>query len=128
MFEISVKGSFSAAHWLRGYKGKCEELHGHNWDVEVTVSADQLDPTGMVMDFSELKQYLKTVLDTIDHKCLNEVEYFRNVTPTSENIAKYIYERLVEKICVKEVKISKISIWETPTNCAIYKRDETKNS
>lgn len=127
MFEILVKGSFSAAHWLRGYKGKCEGLHGHNWEVEITISAERINSTGMVMDFSEAKRYLKEVLDSMDHRCLNDMGYFRDVNPTSENIARYIYDRLVEKVSTEGVKISRVTVWETSTNCAVYKTDETEN-
>ena len=90
MFEVMVLGEFSSAHNLRGYKGKCEDLHGHNWKVELIAQNNALDATGMVVDFRELKAKLNNVLEELDHKYLNDIDYFKKVNPTSENIAKYI--------------------------------------
>ena len=94
MYSIKVEAYFSSAHNLRGYKGKCESLHGHNWKVEVTASSKSLDKIGMVLDFTFLKAKLSKILERLDHKYLNKIAYFRKVNPTSENIAKYIYDCL----------------------------------
>jgi 6-pyruvoyltetrahydropterin/6-carboxytetrahydropterin synthase len=116
MYTIKVESDFSAAHNLRGYKGKCEELHGHNWKVETSVLKDKLDKTGMVLDFKYLKTKLKQVLDSLDHKYLNDVPYFKKVNPTSENIAKYIYDRLK----CQGLKVNSVTVWESENSQATY--------
>jgi len=116
MYSIKVESSFSAAHNLRGYRGKCEELHGHNWKVEVVVSRDKLDKAGMLLDFKNLKIKLNKVLANLDHKYFNNIPYFKKVNPTSENIAKYIYDRL--KAQVSSVK--SVVVWENDTSSATY--------
>jgi len=116
MFVIKITDSFSGAHNLRGYEGKCENLHGHNWKVELEVSSKELDETGMVVDFKDVKKYLSEVLSEFDHKYLNDISFFIDNNPTSENIAKYIYDSLS-----KAVKgLSKVSVWETDTSQASY--------
>lgn len=114
MFEIRVSAEFSAAHSLRGYKGKCEDLHGHNWKVEVAATAGALNKIGMVADFKELKEKLNKILEGLDHKHLNNIAAFKKTNPTSENLAKYIFERLEVKRA--PYKIEKITVWES-TNC-----------
>lgn len=125
MYEIRVISGFSSAHKLRGYKGKCEDLHGHNWKVEVYILSENLDKIGMVVDFKELKLVLSKVLNKLDHKYLNELPYFsasggKKVNPTSENMAKYIFEQLQSKI--KKVKISKVTVWESDTSAASFSK------
>ncbi|MEM4368369.1 MAG: 6-carboxytetrahydropterin synthase QueD, partial [Candidatus Anstonellales archaeon] len=94
-YEIYVESQFSSAHYLRMYKGKCENLHGHNWKVGVYIGAQKLNSIGMVLDFKDLKKILKKVLDKLDHKLLNkEVNFFKTNQPTAENIARYIYENI----------------------------------
>jgi len=116
MFKIKVEAEFSSAHNLRGYKGKCEELHGHNWKVELAVVKDKLDKTGMVLDFKYLKAKLNSILDRLDHKYLNRIPYFKKVNPTSENIAKYIYDSLRQQVpCVDSV-----TVWESDNSCTTY--------
>jgi 6-pyruvoyltetrahydropterin/6-carboxytetrahydropterin synthase len=116
MYSIKIEANFSAAHNLRGYKGKCEDLHGHNWKVEAAVLKDKLDKTGMVLDFKCLKTKLEKVLDSLDHKYLNDDPYFKKVNPTSENIAKYIYDRLK----AGGLKVKSITVWETENSAATY--------
>jgi len=116
MYSIKIESYFSSAHYLRGYRGKCEELHGHNWKVEVELEAKKLDKTGMVLDFKDLKRELNQVLEKLDHKCLNNVAYFRKVNPTSENIAQYIYNSLNSK--VRGLKL--VTVWENENSCATY--------
>ena len=116
MYEIEVFRSFSAAHRLRGYKGKCENIHGHNWKVGVAVSSDKLNEIGIVIDFKEVKKKLKDVLNELDHKDLNSLKYFKKVNPTSENLAKLIYKKLKKK----GLPVSSISVWETDDSRATY--------
>jgi 6-pyruvoyltetrahydropterin/6-carboxytetrahydropterin synthase len=121
MYKIKIVTSFSAAHSLRNYKGKCESLHGHNWKVEVVVSSDQLNPPGMVMDFSELKKITGDVLENLDHKYLNDLEYFKTNNPSSEEIAKYLFISLEPQILKKKCRLEEIRVWETENSCAIYR-------
>jgi len=117
MYNVKVESSFSSAHNLRHYKGKCEELHGHNWRVELTATHDKLDKAGMALDFKYLKMKLNGVLEKLDHKYLNSIPYFRKVNPTSENIAKYIYDR-VKKSGI--IRIKSVTVWENTTSSATY--------
>jgi 6-pyruvoyltetrahydropterin/6-carboxytetrahydropterin synthase len=116
MYEVVVKSDFSSAHKLRGYKGKCENLHGHNWIVEAAVSSKTLNKSGLLVDFRILKNHLKDILDGIDHKNLNELPYFMKTNPTSENIAKYIYDKLKKD----GVAPQRVSVWESDSSCATY--------
>ena len=116
MFTLKVEATFSSAHNLRGYKGKCEALHGHNWKVAVRVSSDVLDKTGMVMDFTEIKKRLSAVVEKLDHAYLNDIPYFKKVNPTSENISKYIYDRLSSGL----PGLESVTVWENSTSCATY--------
>ena len=118
MFEIRIESSFSSAHRLRGYKGKCEALHGHNWKVEVFVQSAGLDKIGIVVDFHVIKRLLGSVLKKLDHIFLNDVAYFKKVNPTSENIAKYIFDQLQAKD--KKLELTKVTVWESDTSYASY--------
>jgi len=122
MFEISVKSSFSGAHRLKGYKGKCESLHGHNWDVEAFIGTKKLDTGGLSMDFKDLKKKLNEVLDTLDHRDLNGIVFFKKENPSAENIAKYIYEHLEKalKDIPQKVSLKRVSVWETKDSRATY--------
>jgi len=116
MFDISVREDFSSAHNLRGYKGKCESLHGHNWQVEVVVSSKKLDKTGMVMDFKKLKEIVYSAIKDLDHKYLNDIPYFKKVNPTSENIAQFIYSSLKNSL----PSLLSVTVWENDSSCATY--------
>jgi len=118
MFEIKVESDFSSAHRLREYKGKCEELHGHNWKVEVFMESEKLDKSGMVTDFKKIKKLLNEVLKKLDHTFLNDIPYFKKVNPTSENIAKYIFDKLQVKD--KKLKLKKVTVWESDTSAASF--------
>lgn len=119
MFELKIRDNFSAAHNLRNYKGKCEHLHGHNYIVTVTFYSKKLDKNGLVIDFAVLKEKLKKVLDTIDHKYLNkDIDFFTKNNPSAENIAKYIFKLLKKEI--KYPKLKDISVYETENSVAIY--------
>ena len=111
MFELKAQLYFSAAHHLLNYDGECENQHGHNWLVEAYVKGEALDKSNILVDYKVLKRELKTVLDLLDHKDINELPYFKNESPSSEIIAMFIYNKLKEKI----VQVSKVSVWETAT-------------
>ena len=115
MYEIMIEDYFSSAHNLREYQGNCEKLHGHNWKVQVFVKGEKLDKLGILVDFRELKKEVKNILQKLDHIYLNELPFFKNINPTTENIAKFIFDILKEKI-----NISKISVWESENCCATY--------
>ena len=117
MYEIKVIDEFCGAHNLRNYKGKCESLHGHNWTIETILYSKKLNDTGMIIDFKELKEKLKEVSSELDHAYLNDLPYFKKNNPTSENIAKFIHDKLSEKIKDKRIKVS---IWETSNSCASF--------
>jgi 6-pyruvoyltetrahydropterin/6-carboxytetrahydropterin synthase len=116
MYAIKVHSYFSSAHNLRGYKGKCERLHGHNWKVEVIVVKPLLDKTGMVMDFKTVKQALAGVLERLDHQYLNRIAYFKKANPTSENLAGYIYGKLKTRI----PSIYSVTVWESQNSAATF--------
>lgn len=120
MFEVSVKSSFSGAHRLRGYRGKCEEFHGHNWDVEACVGAKRLNDIGLALDFKLLKQRLNDVLAKFDHSDLNKLTFFKKANPSAENIAKYIYINLKKSLKIKGIKLTCVRVWETRDSCATY--------
>ncbi len=125
MYEIVVEEMFSAAHNLRGYKGKCENIHGHNWKVEVAVRGNNLDNKGFLIDFTILKSIVKRVLKVLDHKNLNDIDFFQKINPTSENIAFYIHSKI--KRCLKKypVEIQRITVWENNYQFATYSEDGT---
>ena len=120
MYQASIQTQFSAAHFLRNYKGKCENLHGHNWKVEVTVSSETLDDTGMAIDFTILKQKTTTIIEHLDHSHLNEIPHFIKINPSSENIAAYIFNLLKEELKDTPVLLTKVSVWESDTSRASY--------
>jgi len=120
MYEVMVEGSFSAAHNLRGYKKKCEELHGHNWKVRVGIQSEKLDGIGMLIDFREVRDYLERILEKLDHKYLNEISHFKMTNPTSENIARFIYQELKNQLKGSHYRVSKVTVWESDTTSATY--------
>jgi len=120
MYELSVESQFSAAHQLRGYKGKCENLHGHNWRVQVSVSAEKLNEIGLAIDFHELKDIVNEVMSILDHTNLNNTFPFTEINPSSENIAKWIYESIKKKLTNDYVKLSAVTVWEAETASATY--------
>ena len=121
MYELTVKGHFDSAHALRGYPGECRNLHGHTWDVEVTVQGEQLDDIEIVYDFKRLKADLATVLDEYDHAYLNEVPPFDSLSPTAENLARVVYDRLF-KVVGDEVTVKEVAVWESPIAKIVYRR------
>ena len=123
MFELTVETYFSAAHQLRGYKGRCEKLHGHNYKVQVRVIAERLDEIGIVVDFCEIKKLMDEIITPLDHSFLNEIFPFTEKNPSSENIAKWIYDSLREKIDDDNVHLSAVTVWESETTSATYYED-----
>ncbi|OGQ54916.1 MAG: 6-carboxytetrahydropterin synthase QueD [Deltaproteobacteria bacterium RIFCSPLOWO2_02_FULL_53_8] len=120
MYELTIDATFSSAHNLREYEGACENLHGHNWRVEVSVSASKLDALGMVIDFKKLKTETKAVLDNLDHTYLNVVPPFDRINPTAENISQHIYRCLSAVLNNSVVKVSKVQVWESANSSATY--------
>ncbi len=116
MFEVKIETSFSAAHHLLNYKGNCENQHGHNWKVEVYVRGCELDKSNILVDFKVLKKTVNEIIDYLDHKDINELAEFREVSPSSEIISKFIYQKAKEKI----PGVSRVNVWETPTSRASY--------
>ncbi len=122
MFVIKVLSHFSGAHRLRTLHGKCEELHGHNWKVEVSVAARQLNREGIVIDFQVLKQKVEEVLQTLDHTFLNDLPYFSKREPSSENIARYIFDRLKGEFKGHTATLKEVTAWESESSSATYCR------
>lgn len=120
MYELTVKSHFDAAHALRGYPGECRKLHGHTWDVEVTVAGTELDEIGIVYDFKALKTDLNAVLEDYDHGYLNDVAPFDLLTPTAENLARVIYERLADTVDSR-VRVLEVAVWESPIAKLTYR-------
>ena len=118
MFELTVQGNIASAHFLKGYDGPCKDLHGHTWKVEVVIVSDKLDTIGMVADFAVMKKSLKGFLMALDHVCLNDLPYFKDKNPTTENIAQYIYRNFGKTIA--PLKIKHVQLWESETASVVY--------
>ena len=123
MYQVSVEQHFDAAHFLRGYQGKCEALHGHRFRVVVRIKASRVDDTGIAYDFTELKQHLGDILSRFDHTCLNDVPPFDKINPSSENIAATIYDELRPGLAEAPVSISCVEVWESPQSGVAYSPD-----
>jgi len=122
MFEVSVEQSFASGHALRNYHGKCENVHGHNYKVRITVQGEQLDSTGLLVDFAEVKRLMGDVIDYLDHRFINDLAPFDVVNPSAENIAKYFYDRVSGGLSgAGGVQVSEVKIWETETSSALYR-------
>ena len=120
MYELRVVSDFAAAHQLREFKDKCERLHGHNWKVEVYVTGRRLMKNGLLIDFKEIKDATKKVLNELDHQFLNELGPFISMNPSSENIARYVYESIAGQLNDDNVKVSRVTAWESDSACATY--------
>lgn len=123
MYELMVEERFAAAHQLRGYKGKCENMHGHNWKVQVFVSADRLNDIDLAIDFHDLKAMVKETISTLDHSFLNDLFPFTEKNPSSENIAKWIFDSLKKKVDADHIGLSAVTVWESETASATYYED-----
>ena len=119
MYQVSVEGHFDAAHYLRDYGGKCENLHGHRFKVVVSLNAKKLNKTGLAYDFTELKRHLNEVLSRFDHTSLNDVPPFDKINPSSENIATEIYKTLKGHFS-RDVVLSSVEVWESPESRVVY--------
>lgn len=120
MYEVIVRDHFSAAHQLRNCGVVCENLHGHNWKVDVVVAAEKLDSIGVVVDFKVVEDATKEVLDVLDHQVLNHIPYFQDVNPSAENIARYFFENIKKSVSRHPVQIKKVTVWETDLLGASY--------
>jgi 6-pyruvoyltetrahydropterin/6-carboxytetrahydropterin synthase len=123
MFEVSVEDTFAAGHALRGYRGKCENPHGHNYRIRVTLTGDSLDEIGLLYDFKDLKGVMNAVIDELDHKFLNDVEPFRQQNPSAENMARYFYQEIRRQLPAEtdgRIRIKQVELWETDTARAVY--------
>ena len=123
MFEVSVEQTFAAGHALRNYKGKCENIHGHNFRVQVTIEGERLDDTGLLVDFIDVKDLMGSVIARLDHQFLNEVAPFDVKNPSAENIAEYFYEQMSTGLAATPVpvRIREVKIWETDIQSATYR-------
>lgn len=123
MYQISAFSHFDAAHFLRGYKGKCANIHGHRWKVEIMLQGADLDELGILIDFMDVKNMLKDVLNTFDHKMVNDVPPFDRMNPTAENISKFVYDQMAEKLKDQigtHISITRVTIWESESASASY--------
>ena len=125
MFEVAVEQTFAAGHALRGYRGKCENVHGHNYKVRVTLSGAELDSIGLLCDFVEVKRLMQGIIDRLDHRFMNEIPPFDVLNPSAENLARYFYQELErglrEKPPAVPVRVGEVQIWETDTTTATYR-------
>ena len=123
MFEVSVEQVFAAGHALRNYKGKCENIHGHNWRVRVVIEGEHLDGTGLLVDFIDVKDLMGSVIARLDHQFLNEVAPFDVKNPSAENIAEYFYEQMSTGLAATPVpvRIREVKVWETDIQSASYR-------
>lgn len=125
MYELTVSVDFEAAHRIVDYPGKCDRLHGHNWLVDVTVTGQNLNELGMLIDFKELKAEVNQVINQLDHIYLNELEAFQVENPTAENIARYIYTALRKRPALAQrVSVRKVKVWESPKSAVTYYEDD----
>ncbi len=121
MFEVSVEYTFAAGHALRGYKGKCENVHGHNYKVQLVICGEELDSTGLLIDFGDVRKTIKVLVDRLDHRFLNDLEPFDKLNPSAENLAKYFCDELEPPVKARGLKIRAVTIWETDTTSATYR-------
>jgi 6-pyruvoyltetrahydropterin/6-carboxytetrahydropterin synthase len=125
MFEVSVEQTFAAGHSLREYKGKCENVHGHNYRVRVSVTGPELNPIGLIVDFVDLKKQVRSIVDRLDHQFINDLEPFTVINPSAENIAKFFYDELMKSFSGDNgkapIRIAEVKIWETDTSTATFR-------
>lgn len=120
MYKLSVTETFSAAHRLCGYQGACSNLHGHNWKVRVGLQAEQVDELGLALDFGVIKNHLQTVLQELDHAYLNELPAFQKRNPSSENLARYIFERLSAALADGPASVCEVEVCESERSSVVY--------
>lgn len=127
MWELTVDMEFSAAHQLRNYQGRCEKLHGHNWSVRIVVRCDRLDDRGLAMDFKDLREAGRNVLESLDHSVLNEVPPFDRLNPSAENLSRYIWQELSARINAPGCRVHTITVYETAGCSATYLEDDDES-
>jgi len=123
MFEVTVEDTFAAGHYLRNYRGKCENPHGHNYKVRVTLCGEELDRAGLLLDFKDLKDVMRETVERLDHQMINDLEPFTVVNPSAENLAKYFYDETQARLRAAtngRVRIKDVTVWETETTTATY--------
>lgn len=120
LYTLTVVTDFSASHIIPGHPGKCARLHGHNWKVEISVQARELNDLGMAVDFADVKQVAKTVIDEVDHRHLNDIPPFNIISPTAENVSAWLHQRLSKLINTKNVTVSAVTLWETDRSRVQY--------
>src|SRR5206468_11389878 len=123
MFQVTVERTFAAGHYLRNYKGKCENPHGHNYKVQVRLEGRELDKAGLLLDFKDLKDVMKQTIERLDHQMINDLEPFTTLNPSAENLAKYFYERTraqLSRATNGRVSVRDVTVWETDTTTATY--------
>jgi 6-pyruvoyltetrahydropterin/6-carboxytetrahydropterin synthase len=120
MFEISVEETFAAGHALRGYRGKCENVHGHNYRVQLTIEGAELDSIGLLIDFVEVKKLIRGVVEYLDHRFINDLPPFDAVNPSAENLAKYFYDQVSAGVKAP-ARLGRVTIWETDITSATYR-------
>lgn len=123
-YSLRVEIRFSSAHSLRGYPGDCRRLHGHNWKLEVEVTARALDELGIALDFKAIKAAARALADRLDHRYLNEIEPFDRINPTAENLASWFYRGLAERFNRESARVSAVTLWETDSSCVRYTEDD----
>lgn len=125
MFEVTVEQTFAAGHALREYKGKCENVHGHNYRVQITVEGDRLNRIGLLVDFVDLKRAVREVTEILDHQFINDLEPFTEINPSAENLAKYFYDEVNRRMDFEgfgaPARLAQVRIWETDTSIAVYR-------
>ena len=120
MYRLNVTSQFSSAHKLDGYEGACKNLHGHNWKVRVCIECEKTDKIGITIDFGIVKKHMNELIEILDHSYLNELPYFKEQNPTSENIAHLFYKEMKKKIAVKGCKVFEVEVWESDKSSMIY--------
>ncbi len=123
MFEVTVEYTFASGHALRGYKGKCENVHGHNYKLQVTVEGERLNSIGLLMDFVELRAAIRSLAERLDHRFLNDLAPFDRINPSAENLALYFGQELEGKIAAQGLRLQAVKVWESDTTSATYRPD-----
>jgi len=125
MFEVSVEETFAAGHALRNYRGKCENVHGHNYRVQVTVEGEELNSIGLLVDFSDVKRVIRGIVGRLDHQFLNDVAPFDTMNPSAENLARYFYDEIAGGLGASATRVQQVKIWETDITSATYRPPRT---
>ena len=123
MYEVTVDGDFSSGHYLRNYRGKCENPHGHNYKIRVTLAGKELDKAGLLLDFKDLREVMKHVIERLDHQMINDLEPFTTLNPSAENLAKYFYDESnarLQRVTNGRVHIKNVTVFETDSTTATY--------